>query len=74
MEVLNLYGCMMIFAIGCTIGAIFVLCVLKETSGRSLNDIESDDEFEYDNWNNLDKKPLISQKRQDISYHTFNEV
>lgn len=75
MEMLDLYGCMMIFGIGCTVGAIFVLCALEETSGRPLDDIYLNDDEIDDNAsdNNLDQRPLISIQRQRISYQTFNK-
>lgn len=73
MEMFNLYGCMMIFGIGCSIGAIFVLCVLKETSGLSLDNVGMNDEIENDVSNNLDQQPLIHLQHPRLCYHTFNK-
>lgn len=68
METLNLYGCMMIFGIGCSIGAIFVLCVLEETSGLSLDNIGMNDDME-----NTVSQPLIPLQCPRLCYHTFNK-
>lgn len=43
LEIVDLHGCMMIFGICSTIGAIFVARVMHETSGKSLDDIGSDE-------------------------------
>ncbi|XP_055298963.1 uncharacterized protein LOC129566767 [Sitodiplosis mosellana] len=39
LELLDLHGSMLIYGCGCSIGAIYVLLVLKETSGKSLDDV-----------------------------------
>lgn len=44
MDVFNVHGCMIIFAILTTVGIIFVATVLEETSGQSLDDVNYDDE------------------------------
>lgn len=36
MEIIGLHGCMSILGITCTLGAIFVLLVMEETKGKSL--------------------------------------
>lgn len=73
MEMLNLYGCMMIFGIGCSVGAIFVLCFLDETSGLSLDAIGMNDDIENNVSNSLDQQPLIPLERTRIGYHTFDK-
>lgn len=40
---LDLHGCMMIYGIGSICGAIFVILVLKDTSGISLDDVGIDE-------------------------------
>lgn len=40
MEIVGLHGCLTVFGIASTIGAIFVWAVMKETSGKSLDDVE----------------------------------
>lgn len=47
-ELLDLHGCMLIYGIGCFVGAIFVVLVLKETSGKSLDDIGKNDNIKMD--------------------------
>lgn len=39
LEVLDLHGCMMIFSIASGIAALFVLFIVEETTGTSLDDI-----------------------------------
>lgn len=39
LEAIDLHGCLMVYSFCCLIGFIFVLFVLKETSGQSLDDI-----------------------------------
>lgn len=36
----GLHGCLFIYAIGCSIGALFVLFVQKETSGQTIGDVD----------------------------------
>ena len=38
MESVGLHGCLSIHAFGCIVGSIFVLFVLNETTGKSLDD------------------------------------
>lgn len=73
MEMFNLYGCMMIFGIGCSVGAIFVLCVLEETSGLSLDNVGANNEFQNNGSSNLDQQPLIRLQHPNFCYHTFNK-
>lgn len=42
LESIDLHGCLMVYAFGCLIGFVFVLFVLKETSGQSLDAIRMD--------------------------------
>ncbi|XP_055295469.1 facilitated trehalose transporter Tret1-like [Sitodiplosis mosellana] len=37
MSIIGLHGCMLIYAVTCTLGALFVLTVMEETKGRSLD-------------------------------------
>ena len=39
LEIIDLHGCMMIFGIGSLLGAIYVLLVVDETSGKCLDDV-----------------------------------
>lgn len=39
LEIVDLHGCMIILGTGCIIGFFFVLIVMKETSGQSLDDV-----------------------------------
>lgn len=41
LEIIDLYGCMVIYTIGSVAGAIFVLFALEETKGRSLDMLKS---------------------------------
>lgn len=43
LEIIDLHGCMMIFAIGSLLGAIYVFLVVDETSGKCLDDVGADD-------------------------------
>lgn len=38
-ESIDVHGCLIVFGVGCTIGFLFVLLCLKETSGQSLDDV-----------------------------------
>lgn len=71
MEMFNLYGCMMIFGIGCSIGAIFVLFILEETSNLSLDNVGGHNEYQHGVANNLDQQPLISVQHPRSCYNTF---
>lgn len=42
LESLDLHGCLMIYGTGCVIGFVFVLVILEETSGKSLDNICTD--------------------------------
>lgn len=73
METLELYGCMMIYGSGCIVGALFVLFVLKETSGQSLIGLNGgiDNRVRCSD----DRIPLllVPDRKSPISrYHTFN--
>lgn len=37
LDIIELHGCLMIFAINCCIGTLFVVFYMKETKGRSLD-------------------------------------
>lgn len=41
MEIIDLHGCMTIFAIACALGAIFVFVVMEETKNRSLEQADA---------------------------------
>lgn len=41
-QIVDLHVCFAIYALGCTVGFFFVLFVLKETSGQSLDDVGID--------------------------------
>lgn len=43
LNIINLHGCLIIFGVGCIIGTIFVLFVLEETKGKSLDDVGLDE-------------------------------
>lgn len=36
---IDLHGCLSIYGLGCIAGSIFILLVLKETSGECLDDV-----------------------------------
>lgn len=38
-EAIDLYGCLLVFATLCLVGFVFVLIVLQETTGNSLDDV-----------------------------------
>ena len=40
MDIIGLHGCMLIYALACTLGAMFVLTVMEETKGRSLDQVD----------------------------------
>lgn len=48
LEVLDLHGVMLIFAISCILGAIFVLFVVEETTGKSLDDVGSEERIKME--------------------------
>lgn len=39
LESVDLHGCLSIFAAGCIIGFLFVLFIVEETNGQSLDDV-----------------------------------
>lgn len=39
LELVDLHGCMMMFGVASTVGAIFVAHFMKETSGQPLDDV-----------------------------------
>lgn len=39
LELVDLHGCFIIYGVGCIIGSIFVIFVMRETSGQSLDDV-----------------------------------
>lgn len=41
LEKIHLHGCLMIFAVNCCFGIIFVIFYMKETKGRSLDFADS---------------------------------
>lgn len=45
-EIIHMYGCMMIFATFCLIGIFFVIFVMDETKGKSLDAIAATDQKE----------------------------
>lgn len=51
LEIVDIHGSLMIFGIASIAGAIFVLFVMEETSGQSLDDIEEENKttMECDN-------------------------
>ena len=44
MDVIELYGCMLICGVLCIVGTYFVAVFLKETSGRSLDEVGQDEQ------------------------------
>lgn len=40
LNVVDLYGCMLIYGCGCIVGAIFVLIFTEETSGQRIDDVD----------------------------------
>lgn len=44
MEVIDLYGCMLIYGSLCVMAVIFVAIVLKDTTGQNLDDVGLDDQ------------------------------
>lgn len=47
LQSLDLHGCLSIYGCGCIIGFIFVLLVVKETSGTSLDDVGVEEKKKY---------------------------
>lgn len=73
METLELYGCMMIYGSGCVMGAIFVLFLLKETSGLPM--IGSNDGIDNRLRCSDDRIPLLlvpDRKSPITRYDTFS--
>lgn len=50
MEVVDLYGAMLIFALGSTVGTIFAFFILQETSGICLDEIGNNNGIESDKY------------------------
>lgn len=48
MNLFDLHGCMIIFAVLSTLGIIFVATVLEETSGQSLDDVGYDEHVKFE--------------------------
>lgn len=55
LEILDLHGCLMIYAVGSFIGAIFVLFVLDETTGSSLDEVGMDGNITKNDDLNMEK-------------------
>lgn len=49
LNTIDVHGCMIMFAILSMLGIIFVVTVLKETNGKSLDDVESDKKRKIEN-------------------------
>lgn len=45
LEIVDLHGCMLILGSGCIVGFFFVLFVMKETSGQSLDNVGEDEKI-----------------------------
>lgn len=45
---LDLYGCMLFFGVGCLFGTMFVVFILEETTGQSLDDVGEDERAKLD--------------------------
>lgn len=45
LELFDLHGCLTIYAVGCILGFFFVLFVLDETSGKSLDEVGDEDKI-----------------------------
>lgn len=48
LECLDLYGCMLLFGCGCFVGTAFVVFILEETTGKSLDNIETNEKTQLD--------------------------
>lgn len=48
LECLDLYGCMLLFGCGCLVGTVFVVFILEETTGKSLDSIDINDTTQPD--------------------------
>lgn len=55
METVDLHGCLMIFATGSAIGAIFVVFCMQETSGKCLDDVNVDEEMKIQRISTISK-------------------
>lgn len=53
---IDIHGVLLIYAVGCMIGFLFVLFVLKETSGQSLDDVGA----EYEKEKEVNEKKMSS--------------
>lgn len=63
-NLIGLHGCMVFYGCGCTIGAVFVLFVQKETSGQSIDNTDSDIKIEDKvDTSNKSKLPLMSTQK-----------
>lgn len=49
LNTIDVHGCMIMFTILSILGIIFVVTVLKETNGKSLDDVESDKKRKIEN-------------------------
>lgn len=55
LEILDLHGCLMIYAVGSFIGAMFVLFVLEETTGTSLDEVGMDENVTKNDDHSMEK-------------------
>lgn len=63
-NLIGLHGCMVFYGCGCTIGAVFVLFVQKETSGQSIDNADTNIKIEDTvDTNNKSEWPLLSAKK-----------
>lgn len=67
MNIVGLHVCLFIYAVGSAIGAIFVLCVQKETSGASLDHVDND------NFGSLDTN-VIDTDRNENTQTDINQL
>lgn len=73
MESHGLYGCLAIYGIGCLAGATFVVFVLKETSGKSIGHVSSNERNANNSLAQIDDQRLhISAQGSKLNYNTFD--
>lgn len=46
LQIIDLHGCMLFLGVGCILSSAFVYFVLKETSGQSIDDVDTEEKIE----------------------------
>ena len=63
LEIVALHGCMIILAIGCIVGSLFIALAMKETAGQSLDDVDTNGKMKMES---IHGEPLLKAEKQNL--------